>query len=191
MLPDCLCHYYDSAQGPFRNLSSLPVNRAEDVLEAIRQRGTGFASQRSSDYLTIRRELEARIRSLFINKGGRPERAHPHYMILGQCAWVKSWYVNGRELCVPLTKFRPECVSFTYGDTFPAMRYEDGKPYRGQVFTLAELPELVRQFGLPQAWNADGSRGPDRYIEAQVWEDQALQKWLSVNKKDDSRGAAL
>jgi hypothetical protein len=69
-------------------------------------------------------------------------------------------------LCIPLAVFQPKIVSFTYGDTFPAMRYADAKPYRGQVYTLAELPGLVEQYGLPQDWNAEGKLGPERYIEA-------------------------
>ncbi len=178
MLPDHLCHYYACEQGPFRNLSDLSLADAERVLESIRECGAGFASQRSADYLTIRRELEAKVRKLFIEKGGQPRRQHPHYMILGTCAWVKSWYAQGCELRIPLLNFAPEQVSFTYGDTFPAMRYVDGKPYRGQVYTLAELPALVEQFGLPQSWNPDGQHGPDRYIEAQIWDDAGLAEWL-------------
>lgn len=177
-LPDFLSHYYEAAQGPFRSLSTLPPAEAECVLEAIRQRGETFASRRAADYLTIRRELEERVRALFIAKGGMPVLARPHYLILGACPWLLSWYGNGQELRVPLARFDPVIVSFTYGDTFPAMRYNDGRPYRGQVYTLAELPELVRMFGLPQAWNADGAHGPDRYIEAQVWSDAPLQAWL-------------
>jgi hypothetical protein len=184
MLPTHLCHYYDCTRGPFRSLSDLPADEAEAVLENIRRRGAGFASQRSADYLTIRRGLESRVRTLFIAKGGQPQRPTPHYMILGQCAWVQSWYATGCELCIPLAAFAPQHVSFTYGDTFPAMRYGDGKPYRGQVYTLAELPELIDQFGLPQVWNADGQHGPDRYIEAQVWDDAVIQAWLA-NKKSD------
>ena len=183
MLPDCLCHYYACERG---NLSDLPLAAAEDVLEEIRQRGVGFASQRSADYLTIRRELETKVRALFIEKGGQPRCERPHYMILGQCAWVKGWYVEGCELCIPLAHFVPEQLSFTYGDTFPAMRYGDGRPYRGQVYTLAELPALVEQFGLPQDWNADGQHGPDRYIEAQIWDDGVLRKWLKYKERPGS-----
>ncbi len=73
-------------------------------------------------------------------------------------------------------------VSFTYGDTFPAMRFGDGKPYRRQVYTLAELPDLVVMYGLPQEWNADGKGGPDRYIEAQVWYDPpAIKRYISIS----------
>ena len=103
-------------------------------------------------------------------------------MILGACDWVKSWYVAGCELCIPIANFAAEHVSFTYGDTFPAMRYGDGKPTRGKVYTMAELPVLVAEFGLPQICNPDGKLGPDRYIEAQVWDDASLRAWLTCNQ---------
>ena len=48
----------------------------------------------------------------------------------------------------------------------------------GQVYTLDELAELVRLYGLPQDWNPDGALGPDRYIEAQVWDDALLRAFL-------------
>jgi hypothetical protein len=182
IVPDFLCHYYEATRGPLVSLSDLPLEEAERILDAIRARGDVFASQRASDYLEIRRELEERVRRLFSEKGGRPERERPHYFILGACPWVKEWYRAGRELRVPLAAFSPEIVSFTYGDTFPAMRYPDGKPYRGQVYTLAELPELIRLFGLPQEHNPDGRLGPDRYIEAQVWDDEPLRQFLKGDR---------
>jgi hypothetical protein len=178
MIPNTLYHYYEQSRGPFRSLSDLPLEEAEAILSAIRQRGEGFASQRKLDYLGIRRELEDYVRARFIEKGGQPVRLRPHYMILGKCDWLKSWYKEGCELCIPLSQFDPCHVSFTYGDTFPAMRYADGKPYRRQVYTLAELPELIACYGLPQDWNADGTYGPDRYIEAQIWSDEPLKAWL-------------
>lgn len=129
----------------------------------------------------MRRELEERIRALFIARGGCPNRPRPHYLILGSCPWVKNWYVDGRELSIPLVCFSPGAVSFTYGDSFPAMRYQDGRPYRGQVYTLAELPGLIQRYGLPQEWNAEGKSGPERYIEAQVWEDGPILDFLNRN----------
>lgn len=178
MIPDYLTHYYESTRGPFRNLSDLEPDEAEALLDAIRQRGEGFASRRSADYLTIRRELEAFVRARFVEKGGQPVRERPHYLILGACDWLKSWYAHGAEVRIPLAQFAAPIVSFTYGDTFPAMRYGDGKLWRRQVYTLAELPELIARYGLPQDWNADGSQGPDRYVEAQVWSDAPLRQWL-------------
>ena len=178
-IPDFLSHYYEAADGPFRNLSDLPLSEAEVILQEIRQGASGrFASQRKADYLMVRRALEERVRQLFIAKGGRPRRERPHYLILGACPWLMSWYPQGCELRIPLSAFRPEMVSFTYGDTFPAMRYQDGKSTRGQVYTLGELPGLIEEYGLPQEWNADGKVGPDRYIEAQVWDDEPLGPYL-------------
>ena len=107
-------------------------------------------------------------------------------MLLGHCDWVKSWYAAGCQLRIPLDRFHPGQLSFTYGDIFPAMRYPDGKPYRQQVFTLAELPGLIERFGLPQLWNADGHGGPDRYIEAQIWDDAPLRQWLKSQPGETS-----
>ncbi|RPJ22456.1 MAG: hypothetical protein EHM33_23485 [Chloroflexi bacterium] len=180
-MPDFLTHYYENSAGPFSNLSLLPLEQAEQILEEIRRTGNRFASQRSSDYLKKRLELENKIRKLFEEKGGQPKLRRPHYMILGTCPWLKGWYVDGQEVQIKLALISESCVSFTYGDSFPAINYQDGKPYRGQVYTVSELEEVIRRYGLPQEWNSDGSGGPERYIEAQIWDDAPLQKYLSVS----------
>jgi hypothetical protein len=172
-------HYYERELGPFRNLSDLTVEEAEAVMDGLRQRGDVFASRRSSDYLTVRRELEDRARDLFARKGGRPVRSRPHYMTLGECTWLLDWYRQGRELTVGLDQFDPSVISFTYGDLFPAMRLAGQRPYWGQVFTVEEIGTLIDQYGLPQEWNADGARGPERYIEAQIWDDAPLAGYLT------------
>jgi hypothetical protein len=180
VIPDFLTHYYESASGPFSNLSMLSPKHAEQILEEIRKDGNRFASQRASDYLTRRFMLEDKIRTLFEAKGGRPRLARPHYMILGICPWLKTWYVNGQELQIKLVSIPESCVSFTYGDSFPAMNFNDGKPYRGRVYMRNELTDVIELYGLPQAWNPDGSGGPERYIEAQIWDDTPLKEYLGV-----------
>jgi hypothetical protein len=180
-----LYHYYECRCGSFVNLSDLPFSEAEQILMRIRQAGQTLASKRTPDYLAIRRDLEERVRRLFEAKGGRPRHAQPHYMTVGACTWLREWYVQGCELSIPISSFAPEVISFTYGDTFPALRLHDGRPYRGQVYILAELPGLIQQYGLPQDWNCDGQYGPERYIEAQIWDDEPLQPYL-----DPSRPAA-
>lgn len=172
-IPSAIFHYYDAAQGPNRSLTHLPLAEAEGLLEKIRLSGVGFAAQRPLDYLKIRLELEEIIRTKFIQKGGKPRLLHPYYFILGACEWVKQWYHQGSEIQYPLSTIPTEAISFTYGDSFPAMRYQDGKPYRGQVYTLPEIAEIISEFGLPQNWNPQGKLGPERYIEAQVWVDLA------------------
>jgi hypothetical protein len=179
-IPDFLSHYYERADGPFSNLSMLPPEQAEQILEGIRRNGNRFASQRASDYLKKRLELETKIRQRFEEKGGKPKLARPHYMILGICPWLKQWYVDGQELQIKLVSLPKECLSFTYGDSFPAMNYKDGKPYRGQVYIASELEEIIKRYGLPQQWNPDGKGGPERYIEAQIWDDVPLKEHLRL-----------
>jgi len=181
-MPDFLSHYYEKATGPFSNLSMLPVEQAEQILEEIRRKGNRFASQRSSDYLKKRLALETKIRRLFEEKGDQPKLAHPHYFILGSSPWLKSWYADGQELQIKLASIPKECVSFTYGDSFPAMNYNDGKPYREQVYIASELGEIIRLYGLPQEWNPEGKGGPERYIEAQVWDETPLKKYLTSSE---------
>ncbi|GHO95139.1 hypothetical protein KSF_051870 [Reticulibacter mediterranei] len=176
--PLFLYHYFEATHGPFRNLSDLESEAAEAILQQLRDEGNCFAARRAPDYLRIRRELEERIRALFVQKRGQPRRERPHYMIVGACDWLCTWYQEVDVVTIPLSAFHPQTISFTYGDSFPAMLYTDGKPYRDQVYTLDELQSLIQQYGLPQDWNQDGACGPERYIEAQIWDDQPLQAYM-------------
>ncbi|MGC5770906.1 hypothetical protein [Paenibacillus pabuli] len=63
-------HYFEKSVGPFRNLSSLSEQDAEVVSQRIRQEGRNFASQRSADYMMIRRALEQKAYEQFITKCG-------------------------------------------------------------------------------------------------------------------------
>ncbi|PYI55916.1 hypothetical protein [Paenibacillus flagellatus] len=170
-------HYFDASTGPFLNLSDLSGDDAERELERLRREGRTFAAGRPADYMDVRRSLEAKAREQFVRKGGRPVRRAPHYMTWGPCDWLASWYPEGKSLSVPVSSFSAVSVSFTYGDLFPAMRVRDGKPYRGQVFTLDEMRRLIGEYGFPQRWNPDGAHGPERYIEVQVWDDGPLAAW--------------
>ncbi|PWV94484.1 hypothetical protein DFQ01_13049 [Paenibacillus cellulosilyticus] len=173
-----LYHYFDRELGPFRNLSKLTSEESEEVSNQIRLSGTTFASRRSEDYMRVRRELEAMARERFIAKGGKPRNSFPHYMTLGPCDWLKSWYVNPDVIEIPWDNFMDDSVSFTYGDLFPTMRYHDDKPYRKQVYTKLEIMELIAKYGFPQDWNKDGDKGPERYIEVQVWDENELGRYM-------------
>ncbi len=170
-----LYHYFESSHGPFRNLSGLSMEDAEDVMRNLKAKGV-FASQRPEDYLTVRRDLENRARKMFIQKGGKPRSRFPHYLTLGPCEWLKSWYNEAKEITIPLNEIDEDIISFTYGDLFPTMRYLDGKPYREQVYTKREIFWIIEQYGYPQQWNKDGSKGPERYIEVQLWDEEIIHK---------------
>lgn len=173
-----LYHYYEAEKGPFLNLSSLQQDKAETVLEKLREEGNVFASKRNKDYVQIRKSLEETARQLFIEKGGKPEKLYPHYMTLERCDWLKNWYVNGKEIKIDIEEFDPVVLSFTYGDLFPTMRYNDQKPYRKQVYTKGEILKVIEEHGLPQEWNKQGDKGPERYIEVQIWDDKVIQRYI-------------
>ncbi|WP_192716637.1 hypothetical protein [Paenibacillus sp. OAE614] len=177
-----LYHYYEAARGPFRNLSCLPLEEAREILGQIAKEGKTFASKRAGDYMDIRLKLEGRVREAFIAKGGQPANPYPHYMTLGPCDWLCSWYVEPSVIQIGWDEFDDRSISFTYGDLFPTMRYDDGKPYRKQVYTKDEIREVIARYGLPQEWNKHGDRGPERYIEAQIWDEKVIGRYYPSDR---------
>jgi hypothetical protein len=172
-----LYHYFEKDVGPFKNLSCLSIVEATRVSNAIKHTGRIFASKRSDDYLTIRRDLEKQARDQFILKGGNPENLYPHYMTLEACSWLETWYEHPCSIQMDWNEFSADSISFTYGDLFPTMRYEDHKPYRKQVYTKDEIIHIIEQFGLPQDWNQSGGKGPERYIEVQIWDENIIKRY--------------
>jgi hypothetical protein len=180
-----LYHYYEKTTGPFKNLSDIPLEQAKHVLAKIKADNQSFAANRLPGYLERRRELEQIARKIFVDKGGKPVRCVPHYMVVGECAWLQTWYMHGCYLKIPLSAFDPETISFSYGDLFPTFspRVTDQKEYRGQIYSLSEIKMIVEQYGLPQDWNSEGIYGPERYIEVQVWDDKPLQVFMEFESK--------
>ena len=170
---DYLYHYYEKRTGPFRNLSDLALDEAQKVLNRIKAENQVMAAHRFSGYLERRKELEGIARKLFVEKGGKPIRKAPHYMVVGECPWLQSWYEDGKFVKIPLSAFDKARISFSYGDLFPTFsdRVTDKKEYRRKIYTLPEIKVLIEKYGLPQDWNSDGAFGPERYIEAQVWDE--------------------
>ena len=168
-----LYHYFEKATGPFKNLSGLPDGQAQKVLARIRASGTIMAAHRFDGYMRRRRELEEVARALFVQKGGTPKRKYPDYMVVGECPWLATWYRESDYLRIPVARFDPMTISFSYGDLFPTFsdRARDGREYRRQIYTLEEITEVIERHGLPQHWNPDGALGPERYVEVQVWDD--------------------
>ena len=52
--------------------------------------------------------------------------------------------------------------------------------------TIVNFTQRFARYGLPQDWNADGHSGPERYIEAQVWDDAALAPFLAQPVRDQA-----
>ncbi len=134
--------------------------------------------QNPQEYLENRQRVEGWIRQEFINKGGRPVNAYPHYFVVGRSLWIEEGYQNQcLSIHYPITAFDPSQVSFTYPDSMisywlksQAQQVFYRPEYHGQVFTLSEIQEIIDRFGVPiDEWRSDTMRKFDLFIEAQVW----------------------
>lgn len=176
-----LYHYFDRRTGPFKSLTKLSPEKAKEVLEAVKtERPASFCAQRNEEYVEKRRRCEAILRKEFAAKGGIMEIESPHYMVLGYSPWLYSWYEQPEFIKIPVEEFDLRTVSFTYGDSMPTFsdRVNDGREYRKKLYTYDEILEVIAKYGMPQDWNDDGRQGPERYIEAHVWSDRTIEKYM-------------
>ena len=176
-----LYHYYDKTIGPFKNLSDLDREEADKVLQQIAiTKPNVQCAKRSADYMQARAYYENILRTEFQKKGGYIQRQVPHYMVVEHSPWLSTWYENSAYIKIPIEEFDLRTVSFTYGDSHPTFsdRVNDGKEYRKKLYTYDEILEVINRYGLPQDWNDDGKFGPERYIEAHIWSDEVIGKYL-------------
>lgn len=172
-----LYHYYDKKVGPFRSLSDLPVDEAENVLDMIRNSKPGTqCAKRQKSYIQDRLCYEKILRKEFLKKGGKIERKTPYYMVVEHSPWLSSWYEDMSFIKIPIEEFDVNTLSFTYGDSHPTFspRVNDGKEYRRQLYTYEEILDIIKRYGLPQDWNDDGKFGPERYVEVHIWSDETI-----------------
>ena len=182
-IPEFLFHYYELENGPFRNITEYGYEKAENILDTITE---GWNSKRPENYLDLRFSLEKRIKKQFVLKGGKPNRNDPFYFTLGECKFAESWYINPGVIKIPLTDIKPDHISFTYPDSMVSYQFYDEpklKTYRkncnGQIFLMDEINDLIREYGLPteQKSQSEERLKYDKYIEAQVWDDQIITKY--------------
>ena len=175
-----LYHYYNKNTQPFLNLSDLELEEANSVLEEIRRTNpNAFCAKRQPEYMEKRLYYENILREEFKKKGGKIERNVPHYMTVEHSPWLSSWYEDCAYIKIPVEEFDLRTLSFTYGDSHPTFsdRVNDGKEYRKKLYMYDEILQIIDKYGLPQKWNADGTFGPERYVEVHVWSDAAISKY--------------
>lgn len=176
-----LYHYFDKKVGPFKNLSELSLEDAQELLNEIRlHRPNCQCAKRSASYVQDRLYYENILRDEFRKKGGHIERQVPHYMVVEHSPWLSTWFDNSDCIKIPIEEFDLSTVSFTYGDSHPTFspRVNDGKEYRKKLYTYDEILKIIDKYGLPQDWNDDGKFGPERYIEAHIWSDRTIEKYV-------------
>ncbi len=195
ILPNEITHYYAAEDQPFHNLCDLNEDDLADVLAKLnaRRRGDGdFKRVFGRRYMELRRRTEAKLRGLFEERGGRPERQSPHYFVLGECEWFSGLYPDARRVALDWRGLSPEIASFTYPDSFVSMRLgpefglpdDPREPYHERVFLLNELADVVAEFGIPDGAKDETyvdyqNRKFEKYIEVQVWSDAPIAEFLT------------
>jgi hypothetical protein len=175
-----LTHYYHQNDLPFQSLSSLTDEEALGVISSLCDR-SGAVYRRFKDpvkYLQQRRATENWLRQEFIKKGGQPVLDYPHYFVVEKAIWIAEGF-DGQSCMqqLPISAFQPQQVSFTYPDSMISywLQSQFGQvfhrpEYHGQVFTLSEISQVIKEFGIPDTeWQTEKSRQHDLFIEAQVW----------------------
>ena len=181
-----LYHYFDKRSGPFKSLTALPPDEADRVHDQIKsERPDSFCAVRDEEYLERRRKCEAVVRERFIAAGGLADTDTPHYMVVGECPWLLSWYEQGDYIRIPVEEFDTGKLSFTYGDMMPVLSpgARGGRDLHDRVFTYDEILDVIDEYGLPQDWNADGTHGYERYIEVHVWTDEPVMTYVKQRER--------
>lgn len=176
-----LYHYYDKTIGPFRNLSDVSFEEANEILNEIKRNKPNVqCAKRQATYIEDRLHYEAILREKFVEKGGIIRRQAPHYMVVEHSPWLSTWFEHSAYIKIPIEEFDLSTVSFTYGDSHPTFspRVTDNKEYRKKIYLYDEILEIISKYGLPQDWNDDGKYGPERYIEAHIWSDETICKYI-------------
>ena len=169
-------------------LTELPIEEARQLL--IEKKNTGnFGNPDIEGFLRNRYNRDKQLREIFIEHGGKPQRAAPIYMMLGEHRQWESAYENPAVIKIPLKEFDPLTVSFTYGDSFaifnPKLFGEE--EYWNKIYFADEILEVVERLGFPPHVEYDFKRSiyPTdkhinhhlKYVEAHVWDDEVLNKY--------------
>lgn len=180
-----LYHYYDKEIGPFRNLSEVSIEEANEILQNISSTKPHVqCAKRQQTYMQDRLWYENILRYEFEKKGGIIKRKSPHYMVVEHSPWLSTWFDNCAYIKIPIEEFDVRTISFTYGDSHPTFseRVNDGKEYRKKLYTYDEILEVIEKYGLPQEWNDDGRYGPERYVDAHIWSDEVISRYTKEIK---------
>ena len=177
-------------------LTAFPIERAREILTLQKAAGK-FHNPDIDGFLLKRYSRDQKLRDLFIEHSGRPQRENPIYMFLGEHHQWESAYENPAVIRIPMDEFDPMTVSFTYGDSFAVLNPElfTDEEYWNKIYFVDEILEVIERLGIPPYVEYDFKHGiypADKhinkhlkYVEAHVWADDVLSRyrnqWLNDN----------
>ena len=174
-LPTVITHNFHPERGAFHNVCGLPREDAERIVASIRHGGHSYLKE---NYLARRLHTENWLIAERARKIGETPLARPIYFFLGDMAdgWDRS---RPASAVLPLALFDPRTITFTFPDSMASCPHirpasPSDKSWHGHVFTLAEITQVVARYGFPDPTLSRDRRGPDAFIEVQVWDDRPL-----------------
>jgi hypothetical protein len=195
LTPTYATHYHDAGRRPLLNLSDLDGSQLNTVLADLNHASSSQDTYRRTygpRYMDFRRRTEARLRDLFVSRGGDASRSSPHYFVLGDSRWLEGLYPKTASVRLNLEDLPVLPTSITYPDSFVSMALgpeyglpHEPKPYHEQVFLLDELPEFIRKYGMPEdEENPDyekyHKRPFEKFVEIQIWSDDPVSRLLTT-----------
>lgn len=175
-----LVHYCHPSCKPFQNIMRLPKDEAFSLAEKLaRENPDATAFGRFADfanYYPRRLAVDRLLYENFLRLGGKPKEKHPLSFVLQDCGYLEGWFGNGPSYRVRLSKICPDSVSFTLGDS--CAQYERTGTIR--QLTLEQLLARMEGFSSVEAFLQEAAK-PYSYMEAQLWDDTAIQSGEIVN----------
>ncbi len=175
-LPAVITHNYHPDRGAFRNVCNLPKDEAEQIIASIRLTGHAYLKE---NYLQRRMLAEDWLIAERRQKIGETPLPRPIYFFLGNMAdgLDKS---RPDSIVLPIAGFNPDTITFTFPDSMTSCPYlrQSGlsrEPWHGKVFTRGEIEDIIIRYGFPDPSLPREQRGPDAFIEVQVWDDRPLE----------------
>ena len=199
MIPTYLYHYYEKNREPFLSITEADETNSRFIMDRIGQSPLLFnrfdTSQKREFYSLFRNYTEKKIRSMFIEKGGRPSLEFPRYMTLGPTNYFLFWYEETEVIEIPLEEFDDTVISFTYPDSMITLMLAENqyealssynvsnieqykRPHHGKVFIRSELQNVIEKYGMPDT-DARKNNPGNRVIEAQIWDLEVIQKYVT------------
>ncbi|MCL1859252.1 MAG: hypothetical protein FWF92_08465 [Oscillospiraceae bacterium] len=168
------------------NLSDLTDDEAIQVQIDLAAQSEVYAKRYSTKryanvkYIFDRRIVEKRAYSMFIRKGGKPQRQVPYYGILSENELEEGyeWYLDCGVIKIPIDEFDKGTLSFTYGDSFPTFKPWMEEEPKYNLYTYDEIIDILKKQGMPPIRTENMSFWTDHtYIETQIWSDETIDKY--------------
>ena len=165
-----ITHYFYPGTDPWKNIMNLPEKEAFRVAAELAGKypdTTSFGRFADfANYFPNRKRADEYVREAFIKLGGRPKLMHPYSFVLGECEYLRNWFVTNDKIVLGLSDIPDDQISFTPGDSCALLIHGETP----EVLTKATLLERIGECGGSVEEYCKKSLGKYAYVEVQLWD---------------------